>query len=301
MHRSFAYILFVLLALVAGLGYSYHRQLERLDTQLAYSTAVLITENEQAIHTAHNNLQLIEVTVEKNRNQPADITRLQKAKALHRQITHALASLHDCAGTLYRLAGHATNTAEPRQPAYQPFINTASPIAQRWQELRLQLAACNDSLRQASPAAMLPATALPSVASTTTAMQALADLALAEHQLVTSETVILQNIDRALAQRKLLFKPLVLATAERTMVVSGDTYRARLLVATHGPSDLRMDMACNGRSVPIDSHAMGQVRFRAPLRPGPATWTGTIRLSNYGYYGRDSVFKVTVPYRVARR
>ena len=301
MHRSFAYSLFVLLALVAGLGYYYYRQLEQLDTQLVYSTAVLTTENEQAIHTAHSNLQLVEVTVEKNRSQPADVARLRKAKALHRQITSTLASLHDWAGTLHWLAGHATNTAELRRPAYQPFTNTASPIAQRWQELRQQLATCTDSLRQASPAAILPATALPSVAPATTVMQALADLALAEHQLVTSEIVVLQTIDRALAQQKLLFEPLVLATAERTVVAPGDTYRARLLVATHGPGDLRMDMACNGRSVPIDSHGMGKVRFRAPLRPGPATWTGTIRLSNYGYYGRDSTFKVTVPYRVARR
>jgi hypothetical protein len=301
MHRSFAYIPFVLLALVTALGYYYYRQLERLDTQLAYSTAVLTTANEQAIHTAHSNLRLIEATVEKNRNQPADIARLQKAKALHRQITWALASLHDCASTLYRLAGHATNIAEPRRQAYRPFTNTASLVAQRWQELRQQLVTCTESLRQASPAARLPAITLQSVVPATTVTQALADLALTEYQLTTAENVVLQNIDRALSQRKLVFEPLVLATAERTMVDPGDTYHARLLVAIHGPSDLRMDMACNGRSVPIDSHGMGQVHFRAPLRPGPATWTGTIRLSNYGYYGRDSTFKVTVPYRVARR
>jgi hypothetical protein len=59
-----------------------------------------------------------------------------------------------------------------------------------------------------------------------------------------------------------------------------------------------MQLTCNGRPVPIAPNGTGLVSFRAPTRPGPATWTGTIRLNQYG---RDTTFRVTVPYRVARR
>lgn len=299
MRRQFAYALFALvLTLLASLGYWYHQQLERLDAQLAYSTAVLKTENEQAARTAYNNLRLIEATVEKNRNQPAEVARLQRAKALHRQITNALASLHDCVDAIYRLAGRTTNNTGLRQPAYRPFTDTASPASQHWQKLGQQLTTCTDSLRQASPAAVLPSVTLPQPAAAVTPTQALADLVLAEHQLLAAETAVLLHLDRALTQRKLLFEPLVLATAERDIVSPGDNYRARLLVAAHGPSDLRMHMTCNGRPVPIDSNGIGQVRFRTPARPGPATWAGTIRLNQNG---RDTTFWVTVPYRVARR
>lgn len=245
MSRQIAYGLFALvLTLLASLGYWYHQQLERLDAQLAYSTAVLNTENEQAARTAYNNLQLIEATVEKNRNQPAEVTRLQRAKALHYQMASALSSLHDGTDAIYRLAGRTTTNIGLRQPAYRPFTDTA------------------------------------------------------EHQLLAAETAVLLHLDRALTQRKLFFEPLVLATAERDIVSPGDNYRARLLVATHSPSDLRMPMTYNGQPVPIDSNGIGQVRFRASTRPGPATWTGTIRLNQNG---RVTTFRVTVPYRIARR
>ncbi len=44
--------------------------------------------------------------------------------------------------------------------------------------------------------------------------------------------------------------------------------------------------------------AAQRLRHLYRTRPGPATWTGTIRLN---HYGRDTTFRVTVPYRVARR
>jgi hypothetical protein len=57
-------------------------------------------------------------------------------------------------------------------------------------------------------------------------------------------------------------------------------------------------MTRNDQPVPADSIGVGQVRFCAPTHLGPATWTGTICLHSNDY---DTNFRVTVPYRVARR
>lgn len=68
----------------------------------------------------------------------------------------------------------------------------------------------------------------------------------------------------------------------------------RLYRSYHLPQALRM--RCNGRPVPVDENGLGQVRFQAPWKPGPATWTGSI---TFVQNGRDTTFKVLVPYRVA--
>jgi hypothetical protein len=57
-------------------------------------------------------------------------------------------------------------------------------------------------------------------------------------------------------------------------------------------------MTRNDQPVPADSISVEQVRFRAPTHLGPATWTGTICVHSNDY---DTNFRVTVPYRVARR
>jgi hypothetical protein len=183
-----------------------------------------------------------------------------------------------------------------QQVAYRPFTDVASPVARRWQELRRQLTACNDSLRQVSPSASLPL--LLAKGPPTTVAQTLADLAITEQQLLGNEARALNFIGKTLAHRKLLFEPLALAIAQRNVVAPGDTYRARLLLATHLPAAVYQVMSCNGQPVPVDSLGIGQVRFRAPLRIGFANWTGTISLNQNG---RDTTFTVRVPYRVVRR
>lgn len=286
----------LLLTLAAGLSFWYYHQLAQLNAQLAYSATVLTTENQQAAKRAKYAVYGIRAAVEKNRNQPADMARLHRAEALHTQVTTLLASLHACDSLVRRLAGGSTNASSMQQLAYQPFSDVTGPVARRWQKLRRQLTTCNDSLRQISPSDPLPA--LLHEGTATTVAQTLADLAITEQQLLRNEASALNFIGKTLAHRKLLFKPLALAIAQRNIVAPGDTYRARLLLATHLPADAHQMMSCNGQPVPVDSLGIGQVRFRAPLQAGLASWTGTIRLNQNG---RDTTFVVRVPYRVAHR
>ena len=89
-----------------------------------------------------------------------------------------------------------------------------------------------------------------------------------------------------------------MATAVSNVVAPGGSYRAQFgLVSYFSAQELTMRMNCNGQPVPTNAQGVGLVSFRAPARPGPAQWTGTIRLQSNG---RDTTFKVTVPYRVAR-
>jgi len=117
--------------------------------------------------------------------------------------------------------------------------------------------------------------------------------------MLARQAQILQHIAQATANPYWPTRLVATASAESNVVAPGATYRAELGLVSYYPADkLKMHMTCNGQPVPIGSDGIGQASFRAPTRPGPATWTGAIRLNQNG---RDTTFKVTVPYRVARR
>ena len=59
-----------------------------------------------------------------------------------------------------------------------------------------------------------------------------------------------------------------------------------------------MKMVCNGQPVAVGPDGVGHIRFRAPMQPGPAVRTASVRVIQNG---RDTVFRVRVPYRVAAR
>lgn len=298
MKRLLLYLLPVLLLNgLAGWSFWQGQQDEQLDEQLAYSVTVARAANATAARQAADAIERLKATEAKNRYQPADLGYLRAAEALHDQVNRVRPLLREVDSLVRQAAGSATNATGMRQPAQPVFTQPFESITQRWRALGRQLTACADSLHRASPVAALPVS-LPAAASATTAVQALADLVQAEHQLLASEAAVVRQLAKLVGARTFLTAPVALATAESNVVTPGDTYRAELLLATHFPADLRMRMTCDGHPVSVDSTGMGQVRFRAPLRSGPAAWTGTICLN---WTGRDTTFRVHVPYRVARR
>lgn len=62
-----------------------------------------------------------------------------------------------------------------------------------------------------------------------------------------------------------------------------------------------MRMACDGQPFPVDENGYGQVEFVAPSLRGAAqpmaVWEGSI---SYRYDGRNSTFRVRVPYTIVR-
>jgi hypothetical protein len=289
------FILFLLLAGAAGwAALRHYRQQNRLHQQLAQLTAVLAVENERVSSTAEGTIKGIEAAVAKNNRQPADLLLLRRAEALQACVNQ-LAATVQATGAQLRRATSNRETLPLQHPG--AALGTGAP---RWPTLGRRLASYADTLRQLglwqARAAPLQA---PNFASNTPVAEALADLTRLESEILACQTHALQNIGKRVGAPRWVAHPLAVATAHSSVVAPGDTYRAELgLVGYFSAHEVKMQLACNGRLVPIAPDGTGLVRFRAPARPGPATWTGTIRLNSNG---RDTTFRVTVPYRVARR
>jgi hypothetical protein len=291
----------LLLLLAGAAGWAallhYHQQ-KHLYQQLAQLTTVLATENSLARRTTEGTIMSIKAAAAKNRSQPTDIALLRRAEALQAHMQQLVNALQTTGSVLRRATSNkeAISLQHPDAAIGAEF----SKDAPQRQALERRLTAYADTLRQLS---LLDAKATSLQVLTfdrnTSVTEALADLTRLESEILACQTHALQSIGKRVGAQRWLSHPLVVTTAESNVVAPSDTYRAHLgLVGYFSANQLRMQMACNGRPVPADSAGVGQVRFRAPTRPGPATWTGTIRLNSNG---RDTTFRVTVPYRVARR
>lgn len=294
---------FIPLLLFLGIGawvaLHHYRQQNELHQQLAPLTAVLAVESAQVASDTQNTLKGIEATIIKNRNQPADIALLYRAEALQQSVNKLLDALHNYRGQL-----RYTSSTFSAPALLQQLRSTTERVpahgTPRQQDLRQRVAAYADTLRRLGfvQSDTTPLVA-PDFTETTPVVEALADLSQLESEVLARQTFALQRIVESVGARNWLTQPLLTATAESNVVAPGATYRAQLGLAGYfSANELKMTMTCNGRPVPAGPSGTGLVRLRAPTCPVPATWTGTIRINQNG---RDTTFKVVVPYRVARR
>jgi hypothetical protein len=290
----------ILLLLLAGAGgwaaLRSYRQQARLLQQIEELTQVLTTENDLASRNAQNTIKGIEAAVAKNRNQPTDRALLRHAEAIQTCVKQLVETLQTCGDQLRLATGN-----KEFMPLQHPNAAIGEAAAKSQQQaLEKQLIAYIDTLRHsgAAEAAATPLLA-PAFEATTPVADVLADLSRLESEILARQTHTLKRISERVGALRWPMHPVATATAESNVVAPGSNYRAQLeVVGYFSANELKMQMACNGQPVPISPNGTGLVRFRAPTRPGPATWTGTIRLNQHG---RDTTFKVTVPYRVARR
>jgi hypothetical protein len=289
-------VILLLLLLGAGGGAalrSYHQQ-KQLYQELTKLTTLLTIENDLAHHTAQNTLKSLAEAAVKNQNQPADLARLRRAFALHAGARQLIAALRASGAQLRRATGN--QESGPLQHLSASIGAGLAPPAPPRQALEQLLATYAQQLRQADPAAA--PLRVPAFAQTTPLADALADLSQFESEVLARQTHALQHLGQAIGARRWPNHTLATATAVSNVVAPGGSYRAQLgLVSYFSAKELAMRMSCNGQPVPTNAQGVGLVRFRAPTRPGTARWTGTIRLRSNG---RDTTFKVTVPYRVAR-
>jgi hypothetical protein len=291
-------LLLLLVGVASWAALHHYRQQVRLHQQLAQLLEVLTTENDQVSHTADGTIKGIEAAVIKNNNQPADLALLRRAEALQASTKYLVEALRTTGDHLRRATGN--KEAQPLQHPGTAIGAAMAPGTPHWQALGRRLASYADTLRQfglwQTQAAPLQATTF---ADNTPVAEALADLTRLESEILACQTHALQSLGKGVGASRWVSHPLAIATATSNVVAPGDTYRAELgLVGYFSANEVKMQLTCNGRPVPIAPNGTGLVSFRAPTRPGPATWTGTIRLNQYG---RDTTFRVTVPYRVARR
>ena len=289
-------LLLLLLGVSGWLGLRHYRQQKRLYQQLEQLTAVLTSENDRVAKEAKNAVKGIEAKVDKNNNQSADVALLRHAEELQTQANQLIATLRAYSTQLRLSTDNPAAPAPLQQPgtAVGPVLGAGTTRRQLFQQ---QLDTYATTLHHLSLAEAAPLTGLTFEANTPVA-EALADLCQLENTVLVRQTRSLQRLAKAVRVQEWLTHLLITATAESSVVAPGDTYRAQLrLVGYFSAAELKMVMTCNGQPVSAGPDGTGLVRFRAPTLPGPATWTGTIRINQYG---RDTTFKVTVPYRVAR-
>jgi hypothetical protein len=293
--------LFLLVLVVGAASWAaihHYAQQNQLHQQLEQLTAVLIAENNLASRTTDGALKYIEEEVAKNRNQPADMALLHRAEALQACVKQLVDIIQTTDDQLRRATGN--KEAQPLQYVGAPIGAGLSYVAPRRQALERRLATYADTLRlfgllNAKQNPLL----VPTLKENTPVTEALADLARLESEILAQQAHALQRLSARVGAPRWLAHPLAIATAESNIVAPGDTYHAQLgLIGYFSAHELRMQMTCNGRPVPTSSNGTGLISFRAPTRPGPATWTGTIRISSNN---RDSTFRVTVPYHVVHR
>ncbi len=133
---------------------------------------------------------------------------------------------------------------------------------------------------------------------------ALAVLSQKETEVLKYQADALQKQAEKVGAKIVVFDKLgAFASAESNTVAAGTKYKAELFM-TAAASGLKQNMTYNGSPLTVDPKTNhGIVEFTA--RPGnfdqagnaKSSWTGTIRI-NQG--GRDTTFKVTVPYTVTK-
>jgi hypothetical protein len=294
--------LLLLLVVAAGaVGYAFwqHRAQAQLNAQLYQLDQLLTTDNEDADRRTDGALKGIEAAVVKNQNQPKEVAILKAAQKLNSQADSLTQTLRGLAEALS--CPTASNIAA--NPTLAHLNNGAeaekllSPTGAAYRGLHQQLTNYCSALQALNPTAT-PALAAPRFAGMPV-VAALASLSQLESEVRAAELNTLRYLTPKVGAKTLRSHLVALYSAESSTVAPGQTYRAQLFLGSVlGLRYVPMHMQCNGQPVSVDSGSVGQVRFRAPRKPGPAAWTGTIRFATNS---RDTTFQVRVPYRVARR
>ncbi|MFD2785868.1 type IX secretion system motor protein PorM/GldM [Hymenobacter rubripertinctus] len=137
----------------------------------------------------------------------------------------------------------------------------------------------------------------------TPVVAALAILSQKEAEVLKYESDALSMLSQKVGGEIIVFDKIgAFASAESNTVAAGTKYKAELFL-TASATGLNPSMTLNGSPLSVGPDGKGKIEFTA--RPGSfdkdgnakASWTGTIRFKQNG---RDTTFKVTVPYTVSK-
>ncbi|GAA4378458.1 hypothetical protein GCM10023186_15020 [Hymenobacter koreensis] len=137
----------------------------------------------------------------------------------------------------------------------------------------------------------------------TPVVAALAVLSQKEAEVLKYEADALAKLSEKVGAKTIVFDKIgAFASAESNTVAAGTKYKAELFL-TASASSITPVMTLNGSPLKVGPDGRGKIEFTAT--PGAfdaagnakKTWTGTVRIRNAG---RDTTFKVTVPYVVSK-
>ncbi|RTQ52519.1 hypothetical protein EJV47_05770 [Hymenobacter gummosus] len=285
------------------------RQLQALDATLQLSNAGRARQ-------ATGYVGGIERNVTRNRGQPKDVAVLHLAQQVQaraqaevrylRRLRQRLLAGRGAAASLgatepvaalLLAPGGAADSLQRRLNAYARFVQQILPAqdtmlaADARHDLRVQEAVGKElnewgfrelHFRGASVASALATLARQEADVTRLARQALEKLA----EKVGSSCIVFERIG-------------AVAAPESNTVREGDTYRATLYLGTTGSEVYGVRMTANGQPVKVnyDMHGTVQLPVPAAAPAGPAAWEAVVQ-GRYG--GRDTTFRLRVPYTIQR-
>ncbi|WP_235917479.1 gliding motility protein GldM [Hymenobacter busanensis] len=265
----------------------------------------------------------IQAQVEKNRNQAKDLVVLKQSQEIREKTKEMVAYLQDVRDKLLKntenvkgseyknmsaedkvaetmLGGKRNGLAYPMKDklnGYSDYIKQFAPgVAPLALDAKDDPTASLDKEQKNKNFAELNFENTPLVA-------ALAVLSQKETEVLKYEADALSELSKKVGAETIVFDKIgAFASAESNTVAAGTKYKAQLFL-TASASGLRPTMTLNGSPLQVDADGRGKIEFTAT--PGSfdaagnakKTWTGTVRIRNNG---RDTTFKVTVPYVVSK-
>jgi hypothetical protein len=268
--------------------------------RLYFADETLLASNDKLLRSNEGQVKQIHALTVKNRNLPADLAVLQQAEAVHDSTRAVVDHLRDLRERLLRRTDNLRrfrNLDAHREVA--ALLGSDGP------------GAADTLQRHLRQHARLLARVAPGPARTPVAdadfEDATVTAALATFSQLESAALVREGRALAALQARVGGEPLKttvrpLAAAYASTVAPGETYKAELLLINALTTAKGLQMTANGQPVPVDADGFGRVAFTAPALGGAArrelVWQGTIAVHANG---RDSTFRVRVPYTVVRR
>lgn len=288
-------------------------QLYLLDDELALINDKAGKANEGAV-------KAIQAQVEKNHNQPEDLAVLRQSQAVRTETQQLIAYLRglrqqltpaDKAPTLADLTDRRVvakvllddDQADSLQRQLSRYAAHIRPYLGRSAGPALGTGGTDPQVQAIAGTQLAGQDFTDLYFRDATVTDALAALTQQEARILRLESDAQAELSRRVSSDIVLFDQLnAFASAESNVVAEGETYRAELLLVASS-RNLRAQMTANGQPVTADANGKGQVAFTTPLLPPgrsrqTAIWDGTVAIRTNG---RDSTFRVRVPYTIVRR
>ncbi|UYZ61920.1 type IX secretion system motor protein PorM/GldM [Hymenobacter weizhouensis] len=285
----------------------------------------LLGVNDKTARANEGAVKGIQETVAKNRNQARDLAILKQSQSVRERTAQMVSYLRDVRTKLLDATENKSKNEYKNMEASDKVANImlggAGSRNGLGYKLKDQLNSYAADLGKLVPGFAAPALALdakddPAVTAdqkskdfaqlnfeNTPVVAALAVLSQKETEVLKYEADALNKLAAQVGATTIVFDKIgAFASAESNTVAAGTKYKAELFL-TASASDLRPSMTLNGSPLSVGPDGKGKIEFTAT--PGgfdeagnaKKSWTGTIRFKQNG---RDTTFRVTVPYTVTK-
>ncbi|OJJ17899.1 hypothetical protein BKI52_29000 [marine bacterium AO1-C] len=270
-------------------------------------------------NTSDNSLKSLKADVKKNGNARAGLEMIKRAEQLKKHTAEMLGEIDKIKQRLINEAGggldpqtHTVKRPKDQFYTYRDMIGLPGGEKGMAYKLEKQLKAYNNwvnaEYKDLLKDKLAPLTKVGGAKDTKDFVRhnfrrkpivlVLAKLSQLQHQVLEDESKVLNKMQSAVPfNEELHFDKIYTGvSAERSVLRSGETYRASMAIAAY-PSRTKARMTVNGSPIKVEG-GIGKVRFKTTYPLGKKTWKGTITFKNRG---RDTTFRIEKEYIVVPR